>query len=56
MEFYKRALFQLEFENNYYLGIFTYDFFKYSYYKYIFEKEDNRKENKIERSLIRSLC
>ncbi len=53
MEFYKRALFQLEFENNYYLGIFTYDFFKYSYYKYISEKEDNRKENKIERLNIK---
>ncbi len=39
--FYKKALFQISFEDNHYLGTFTYDFLKYSYFTFI---EDNKKK------------
>ncbi len=46
--FYKKLLFQISFEDNHYLGTFTYDFLKYSYFTYI---EDNKKkETNIENS------
>ncbi len=46
MDFYKSALFQIQFENTNYLGIFTYNFFVYSYFEYM-NKEDKKENNNI---------
>ncbi len=35
MQYYKKVLFQIKYEETYYLGIFTYDFFRYSYFEYL---------------------
>ncbi len=47
MNIYKTVLFQIQFQNQNYLGTFTYDFFKYSYFDYV-EKEKKNKKKKEE--------
>jgi hypothetical protein len=53
MNIYKTVLFQIQFQNQNYLGIFTYDFFKYSYFDYIQKEKKNKKEKDCNSSITK---
>jgi hypothetical protein len=45
MQYYKKVLFQIKYEQMYHLGIFTYDFFRYSYFEFMEQQKESYQVN-----------
>ncbi len=52
-KFYKKALFQISYEDKSYLGIFTYDFLTYAYFRYNNKNKKDEEKEISNKSLIK---